>query len=112
MNAMLANRTKLALETSGEINELLATFQDLLLWQMFTCGRVADPRDRPFFAAQATKILMVRKVEREVEVVAAADAFLWPERSGRGMVVGLTECSPNVMEGDDLSGGCDTPALL
>jgi len=80
MNAMLAARIKSALETSSDVNVLLATFQDLLLWQMFICGRVADARDRPFFAQQATKILMVRKLEDQTDIVIASEGFLWPER--------------------------------
>jgi hypothetical protein len=80
MNAMLAARIKGALETSPDVNVLLATFQDLLLWQMFICGRVADARDRPFFAKEATKILMVRKLEDQTDIVAASEGFLWPER--------------------------------
>jgi hypothetical protein len=47
---------------------------------MFICGRVADARDRPFFAQQATKILMVRKVENKTSILVAAEGFLWPER--------------------------------
>ncbi|KAE8446673.1 hypothetical protein EG329_011716 [Mollisiaceae sp. DMI_Dod_QoI] len=80
MNAMLANRIKVALELCPDLNVLLATFQDLLLWQMFVCGRVADFRDRPFFAQQATKILMIRKIEDPDEIMATAMSFLWPER--------------------------------
>ncbi|RDL39320.1 Uncharacterized protein BP5553_03660 [Venustampulla echinocandica] len=80
MNAMLAGRIKLALESCSELNVLLATFQDLLLWQMFVCGRVADERDRPFFASQATKILLVRKLENADEILVAAQEFIWPER--------------------------------
>ncbi|KAL5326513.1 hypothetical protein ACEPPN_004199 [Leptodophora sp. 'Broadleaf-Isolate-01'] len=80
MNTMLANRIKLALESCPDLNVLLATFQDLLLWQMFLCGRVADYRDRPFFAQQATKILIVRKTESSGEILAASKEFLWPER--------------------------------
>ncbi|KAL2074900.1 hypothetical protein VTL71DRAFT_8680 [Oculimacula yallundae] len=80
MNTMLATRVKVALESCGELNILLATFQDLLLWQMFLCGRVADPRDRPFFAQQATKILIVRRTESPDGIIAASKEFLWPER--------------------------------
>ncbi|KAG4431942.1 hypothetical protein IFR05_012587 [Cadophora sp. M221] len=80
MNTMLANRIKLSLESCPDLNVLLATFQDLLLWQMFLCGRVADSRDRPFFAQQATKILIVRKTESSSEIMAASKEFLWPER--------------------------------
>lgn len=80
MNPMLAGRIKAALEISPDLNVLLATFQDLLLWQMFICGRVADSRDRPFFASQASKILMIRKIEAEDEILLASEGFLWPER--------------------------------
>ena len=80
MNPMLAGRIKAALESSPDLNVLLATFQDLLLWQMFVCGRVADSRDRPFFASQASKILMIRKIEGEDDILTASDGFLWPEK--------------------------------
>jgi hypothetical protein len=80
MNTMLAHRIKTALETCPDLNILLATFQDLLLWVMFICGRVADYRDRPFFAQQATKILLMRKIEDPSGIMAAATSFIWPER--------------------------------
>ncbi|KAF8850867.1 hypothetical protein BDZ45DRAFT_751301 [Acephala macrosclerotiorum] len=80
MNAMLANRVKTALESCPDLTILLATFQDLLLWEMFICGGVADFRDRPFFAQQATRILMIRRIEDPTEIMAAARAFLFPER--------------------------------
>jgi len=77
---LLASRVKIALETCGDLNVLLATFPDLLLWQMFICGRIADERDRPFLAQQATKILRVKKLEESNDILVAADKFLWPER--------------------------------
>jgi len=80
MNAMLASRVKTLLEGCGDLNVLLATFQDLLLWQMFICGQVADARDKPFFARQATKILMIRKIESQKDILSAAGGFIWPER--------------------------------
>lgn len=80
MNPMLAGRIKAALEATPDLNVLLATFQDLMLWQMFICGRIADSRDRPFFASQASKILMIRKTETESEIIVASEGFLWPER--------------------------------
>jgi len=80
MNAMLAGRIRTVLEACPDLNVLLATFQDLLLWQMFICGRVADSRDRSFFAQQATKILMVRKLENKTSILVAAEGLLWPER--------------------------------
>lgn len=80
INAMLAGRIKLVLESCSELNVLLATFPDLFLWQMFICGRVADERDRPFFASQATKILLIRKLENPDEILVAAEEFIWPER--------------------------------
>jgi hypothetical protein len=80
MNPMLAGRVKKLLEACPDLNVLLATFQDLVLWQMFICGRVADSRVRPFFANQASKILMIRKMENESEIIVASEGFLWPER--------------------------------
>jgi hypothetical protein len=80
MNAMLAGKIKAALEESQDLNVLLATFCDLMLWIMFICGRVADARDRPFFASQATKLLLVQKVEKPIDIIVASESFLWPER--------------------------------
>ena len=80
MNAMLAGRIRAALEACPYLNVLLATFRDLMLWQCFICGRVADARDRPFFASQATKLLMIQKVEKPVDIIIASEGFLWPER--------------------------------
>ena len=87
MNSMLARKVKLALETCAELNVLLATFPDLLLWVMFLCGRAAGSRDKPFLAQQVTKILMVRKLEDEKEIISVADAFLWPERTRHAPLV-------------------------
>jgi hypothetical protein len=80
MNAMLAGRIRAALEECSYLNVLLATFRDLMLWQMFICGRVADARDRPFFASQATKLLLIQKVEKPIDIIIASEGFLWPER--------------------------------
>lgn len=80
MMAMLAGRIRTALEACSDLNVLLATFQDLMLWQMFICGRIADARDRPFFASQASKILMIQKTENESDIIVASEGFLWPER--------------------------------
>ncbi|KAF4627722.1 hypothetical protein G7Y89_g10432 [Cudoniella acicularis] len=80
INPTLAGRIRGTLESCPELNVLLATFQDLLLWEMFICGRVADDRDRPFFASQATKILLIRRVEDANEILKAAEGFIWPER--------------------------------
>lgn len=80
MNSLLANKIKTALEECPCLNVLLATFRDLMLWQMFICGRVADARDRPFFASQATKLLLIQKVDKPVDIIIASEGFLWPER--------------------------------
>ena len=80
MNALLAGRIKTALQDHPSLNIFLATFRDLMLWQMFICGRVADARDRPFFASQATKLLLSQKVEKPVDIIIASEGFLWPER--------------------------------
>jgi hypothetical protein len=53
---------------------------------MFICGRVAEARVRPWFAQQAAKILMVRKLEEAGEIVKAYEGFLWPERVGERRV--------------------------
>jgi hypothetical protein len=83
MYSMLARKVKTALEICGELNVLLATFPDLMLWEVFICGRAANDRDKPFLAQQATKILLVMKLEDANEILAAADLFLWPERGAK-----------------------------
>jgi hypothetical protein len=80
MNPMLAGRIKTCLESCSDLNVLLATFNDLFLWQMFVCGRIADDRDKRFFSSHATKILIIRKLEDVEDILHAAEAFLWPER--------------------------------
>lgn len=80
MNSLLASRIKSALQDCPYLNVLLATFRDLMLWQMFICGRVADARDRGFFANQATKLLLIQKVDKPVDIIIASEGFLWPER--------------------------------
>lgn len=80
LNSLIAGRIKVALEECSDLNVLLATFQDLLLWQMFICGRIADPRDRPFFVSQASKILLIRKLENADDILISSEGFLWPER--------------------------------
>ena len=103
MNNMLARKVKVALETCGELNVLLATFPDLFLWEMFICGRAASDRDKPFLAQQATKILMVRKLEDAKDILAASDEFLWPERGTEAPVVtaGPAHVSREVIEISD-----------
>jgi hypothetical protein len=80
MNTMLAGRIKAVLESCSDLNVLLATFNDLFLWEMFVCGRIADDTDKAFFASKATKILMIRKLEQQEDILVAAEAFLWLER--------------------------------
>ncbi|KAE9378783.1 hypothetical protein N431DRAFT_499520 [Stipitochalara longipes BDJ] len=103
MNSMLARKVKLALETCAELNVLLATFPDLLLWEMFLCGRAAESRDKPFLAQQVTKILMVKKLEDTKDIVAASNALLWPERGAQAplVAVGPHHTPTEVIEIDD-----------
>ncbi|KAH8779710.1 hypothetical protein F5882DRAFT_147184 [Hyaloscypha sp. PMI_1271] len=103
MNKMLARKVRMALETCAELNVLLATFPDLLLWEMLLCGRAASPRDKPFLAQQTTKILMVRKLEDARDILAASDTFLWPERGALAplVAVGPIHTSGSVIEIED-----------
>jgi hypothetical protein len=89
MNSMLARKVKFALEACAELNVLLATFPDLLLWEMFLCGRAAHPREKPFLAQQVTKLLLMRKLEDPKDIVAASDALLWPERGPKVPLVAV-----------------------
>ncbi len=100
MNKMLARKVKVVLETCGELNVLLATFPDLFLWEMFICGRAASDRDKPFLTQQATKILMVRKLEDAKDILAASDKFIWPERGTEApfVAVGSAHVSREVIE--------------
>jgi hypothetical protein len=102
MNSMLARKAKMALETCADLNVLLATFPDLLLWEMFLCGRAANPREKPFLAQQATKILMVRKLENAKDILAASNKFLWPEKGSQAPLVasGLVHASAEAIEVD------------
>jgi hypothetical protein len=95
MNRMLARKVKMALETCAELNVLLATFPDLLLWEMLLCGRAASLRDKPFLAQQTTKILMVRKLEDAKDIIAASDTFLWPERGALAPLVAVGPIHPS-----------------
>jgi hypothetical protein len=74
----------LALISDSDTNELLATFPDLMLWVLFTAGKVAGPREKGGFARLVAKILIIRGVEEEAGVQSAASKFLWPDR---GIVV-------------------------
>lgn len=106
MNPMLAGRIRNGLEKRGDLNVLLATFQDLFLWQMFLCGKVADARDKAFFARQVTRILLVRKISAEVDILAASDSFLWPEKH-KEFVLDVKEISSD--DSTDTISHRDTP---
>jgi hypothetical protein len=62
MNALLSRRLKAALEECSDLNVLLATFPDLMLWQMFICGRVADARDRVRFPRACFSLPYISRV--------------------------------------------------
>ncbi|TAQ85203.1 hypothetical protein B7494_g6471 [Chlorociboria aeruginascens] len=80
MIEMIAGKVRSSLDSCSDLNVLLATFPDLLLWQMFLCGNVARSEDREFFAKQASKILLMRKIEDEESILGTVEQFLWPDR--------------------------------
>lgn len=101
MNPMLASRIKTTLESCPDLNVILATFNDLFLWQMFVCGRVAAERDKAFFAGLATKILITRRLEDPEDILVAAEAFLWPERRTPSSSAASNQHSEEVMDVSD-----------
>ncbi|KAL5316271.1 hypothetical protein ACEPPN_015316 [Leptodophora sp. 'Broadleaf-Isolate-01'] len=79
---LVATRIKAEMEKCLNLNVLLATFKDLMLWIIFLGGRVSDVSYKPFFAQQAAKILLVINItEDQADILQASQRFLWPERS-------------------------------
>ena len=62
-----------------ELNVLLGTFPELMLWILFVGGGAARPKARIWFAKTASKILRVKKMSEEEGVRNASKSFLWPE---------------------------------
>jgi hypothetical protein len=76
----LAHRLELSMDIEDtELNILLGTFPELMLWILFLGGGAARPRSKIWFAKSASKILRVQKLEEERGITAASTTFLWPE---------------------------------
>jgi len=78
---LVAMRMKDQMERAQDLNVVLATFPELMLWVLFLAGQASEVERRPFFARQASKILIMMKIEKEDEIVRASQDFLWPERN-------------------------------
>lgn len=79
---LVARRIKAEMEKCLNLDVLLATFKDLMLWIIFLSGRASDVRHKPFFARQAAKILLIiNMTEDQADILQASQRFLWPERS-------------------------------
>jgi hypothetical protein len=80
ITTVLAHRLELGLDIEdAELNLLLGTFPELMLWILFIGGGAARPKSRIWFAKTASKILRVQKLEEEAGIAAASRSFLWPE---------------------------------
>ena len=77
---LVAMRMKDQMERAQNLNVLLATFPELMLWILFLGGQVAETARKPFFARQASKILLMKRMEDQQQILKASQDFLWPER--------------------------------
>ncbi|KAG0648482.1 hypothetical protein D0Z07_5251 [Hyphodiscus hymeniophilus] len=80
MLKLVAMRMKDQMERAPNLNDILATFPELMLWLLFLAGSVAEAERKPFFARQASKILLMKKIEDQTNILKASQDFLWPER--------------------------------
>jgi hypothetical protein len=80
ITVVLANRLEIGMDLEdAELNILLGTFPELMLWTLFIGGGAARPKSKVWFAKIASKILRVQKLEEEKGITAASTFFLWPE---------------------------------
>lgn len=80
ITAVLAHRLELGMDLEdAELNILLGTFPELMLWMLFLGGGAARPKSKVWFAKTASKILRVKKIEEETSIATASMSFLWPE---------------------------------
>jgi hypothetical protein len=76
----LAQRLELAMDLDDvELNILLGTFPELMLWMLFLGGGAARQKSKVWFAKTASKILRVQRLEEETGITAASTSFIWPE---------------------------------
>jgi hypothetical protein len=78
---LIAMRMKDQMERAPNLNVLLATFPELMLWILFLGGKVAETARKPYFARQASMILLMKRIEDQQGILKASQDFLWPERS-------------------------------
>jgi hypothetical protein len=78
---LIAMRMKDQMERAPNLNVLLATFPELMLWILFLGGQVAETARKPYFARQASMILLMKRIEDQQGILKASQDFLWPERS-------------------------------
>lgn len=84
--AQLSERLETVMDIpDSQLNILLGTFPDLMLWVLFLGGK-ASPATmlgassrKVWFAKTAARILRVRKVEEREGIEVASQAFLWPD---------------------------------
>lgn len=77
---ILAHRLELGMDLEdAELNILLGTFPELMLWMLFLGGGAAQSKSKIWFAKTASKILRVQKLEEEPGITVASTSFLWPE---------------------------------
>jgi hypothetical protein len=80
ITCVLTERLELAMDIAdSDLNILLGTFPDLMLWVLFIGGDARTGRPRLWYAKTASRILRVKKVEEEADINAATTAFVWPE---------------------------------
>jgi hypothetical protein len=80
ITAVLAHRLELGMDLEdAELNILLGTFPELMLWILFIGGGAARSKSKIWFAKTASKILRVQKLEEEAGIMTAYMSFLWPE---------------------------------
>lgn len=76
----LAQRLELGMDIDdSELNILLGTFPDLMLWVLFIGGGAVRMRSKVWFARTAARILRIQKVSELDGIKEAASRFLWPE---------------------------------
>lgn len=77
---VLAHRLELGMDLEdAELNILLGTFPELMLWILFIGGGAARPKSKIWFAKTASKILRVQKLEEQAGITIASTSFLWPD---------------------------------
>jgi hypothetical protein len=80
ITTILAHRLELGMDIEdAELNILLGTFPELMLWILFIGGGAARPKSKIWFAKTASRVLRVQKLEEAKGITAASTSFLWPE---------------------------------